>query len=70
MTPERPMPDPVKPETLCTHCWHNDGFVYTSMPPCYRDVCCRCGALSDFYREDAAPMPDLSKHGPFHPGAR
>lgn len=55
-------------QRACNHHWHDTGVVKTSKPPCYEQICCRCGEKRDY-----RPVPVPYNHylsppcGPYEP---
>ena len=54
---------------VCDHCWHDEPYILTSMPPQQPQVCCHCGEhriLPNPYKEISMnghgkyiPMPEI-----------
>jgi hypothetical protein len=48
----------------CQHCYHADGYVFTTYPASYPEVCCQCGDRRMVRPAEPPPPPG---HGPFYP---
>jgi hypothetical protein len=45
------------------HCWHGTGMTFTSYPPQYPKVCCKCGARATL----RVTLKQVLGHGRFVP---